>query len=70
MAFFASEILPPRQFPFLSQQLGWQSRLRWIYAPGRDLFVVVGLGWQRQTDESLVPTEQALTLKVAHTLRF
>ncbi len=58
------------QFDNESEQLGWQSRLRWIYRPGCDLFVVLGTSWQREEDDSLVPTQQSLQLKVAHTLRF
>lgn len=58
------------QFDNESQQLGWQSRLRWIYQPGCDLFVVGGVGWLREEDESLVPTRQSLQVKLVHTLRF
>ncbi len=58
------------QFDNESNALGWQSRLRWIYSPGCDLFCVVGAGWLREADDSIVPTRQALNLKIAHTLRF
>ena len=58
------------QFDNESELLGWQSRLRWIYAPGCDFFVVLGTAWQREDDESLVPTQQSLQCKIAHTLRF
>jgi hypothetical protein len=57
-----------------SNSIGWQSRLRWIYSPGCDFFLVFGSSWQRSRDlqgeESIVPTEQALNFKVAHTVRF
>ena len=58
------------QYDNQSEQLGWQSRLRWIYSPGRDFFAVLGTSWQRTEDESLVPTQQQLNFKIAHTLRF
>ena len=58
------------QYDNESNAIGWQSRLRWIYDPGREFFFVVGTTWQRTEDESIVPTQQALNLKVAHTLRF
>jgi hypothetical protein len=57
-----------------SNSIGWQSRLRWIYSPGCDFFLVFGSNWQRSRDfegeESIVPTEQALNFKLAHTVRF
>jgi hypothetical protein len=58
------------QYDNESNAIGWQSRLRWIYEPGREFFFVVGSTWQRTEDESIVPTEQAVNLKIAHTLRF
>lgn len=58
------------QFDNESQVLGWQSRLRWIYAPGCDLFAVLGTTWHREDDGSLAPEQQALELKVAHSIRF
>lgn len=57
------------QFDNESNVLGWQSRLRWIYAPGCDFFAVLGTAWERD-GSSLVPTTQALEFKVAHSLRF
>jgi Domain of unknown function (DUF5916)/Carbohydrate family 9 binding domain-like len=58
------------QFDNESEVLGWQSRLRWIYSPGCDFFAVLGTAWQREEDESLVPTQQSLQFKLVHTLRF
>ena len=58
------------QFDNESEAVGWQSRLRWIYSPGCDFFMVFGSNWLRTDDESLVPTDQALNLKIAHTVRF
>ncbi|MEO6598146.1 MAG: hypothetical protein ABIP94_25665 [Planctomycetota bacterium] len=58
------------QFDNESNVLGWQSRLRWIYAPGCDFFAVLGTSWLREDDGSIVPTEQSLEFKVSHSLRF
>lgn len=58
------------QFDNESNVLGWQSRLRWIYAPGCDFFAVLGTSWLREEDGSIAPTEQALELKVSHSIRF
>ncbi len=57
------------QFDNESDELAWQARLRWIYAEGCDFFAVLGTSWLRD-DGSFAPTEQALALKVQHTLRF
>ncbi len=58
------------QFDNESQQLGWQSRLRWITTPGNDFFAVFGAGWDRLDDGALAPTQQRLTFKLQQTLRF
>ena len=58
------------QFDNESEELGWQSRLRWIRSPGNDFFAVVGAAWERTADGSLLPTRQELTFKLQQTLRF
>ena len=58
------------QYDNESNVLGWQSRLRWIYSPGCDFFAVLGTSWLRDVDGSMAATEQALELKVSHSLRF
>jgi hypothetical protein len=58
------------QFDNESNVIGWQSRLRWIYSPGCDFFAVFGSSWLREPDDSIVPQQQALNLKIAHTIRF
>jgi len=70
--FFTSELSLRNlvQFDNESNELGWQSRLRWIHAPGCDFFAVLGTTWLREDDGSLAPTEQSLQLKLSHTLRF
>ena len=70
--FFSPELslLNLAQYDNESDSIGWQSRLRWIYEPGCDFFFVVGSNWQRTDDGSILPTEQAINLKIAHTVRF
>ena len=58
------------QFDNESNNIGWQSRLRWIYAPGCDFFAVLGSSWGKEPDGSFIPVEQALQFKVSHALRF
>ncbi|MBK8099342.1 MAG: carbohydrate binding family 9 domain-containing protein [Planctomycetes bacterium] len=58
------------QYDNESRELGWQSRLRWIVTPGSDFFAVLGAGWLREDDDSLVPTRQSLTCKLLWTIRF
>ena len=57
------------QFDNESNDLGWQSRLRWIRAPGSDVFAVLGTVWHREDDGSFVPTEQDIEFKIVQTLR-
>jgi hypothetical protein len=71
--FFLSPRLSVRnlvQYDNESEVLGWQSRLRWIYDPGRDFFAVLGTRWNRADDGSLIPGEQGLELKIVHAVRF
>jgi hypothetical protein len=58
------------QYDNESDQIGWQSRLRWIYQPGCDFFLVFGSNWQRTDEGATVPVDQAINLKIAHTIRF
>ncbi len=59
------------QFDNDSDDLTVQSRLHWIPEPGTDLYLVAVYGWDRDPlDDGLSPGEQALTMKVVHTLRF
>jgi len=54
-----------------SDSIGAQSRLRWIFEPGRELFLVGLFGWDEATSSgALVPTTQELTLKLTWTWRF
>ena len=58
------------QYDNESRDLGVQSRLRWILAPGSEVFVVLGTSWVRGSDDRVRPDEQSGTIKVVHTLRF
>lgn len=58
------------QYDSESQNLGVQSRVRWILAPGSDLFVVLSGSWQRQDGGALWPDQQQAAVKLVHTLRF
>ena len=52
-----------------SDDLGLNSRLRWILRPGREMFAVVNQGWFWSSDR-FAQTETQLALKVGYTLRF
>ncbi len=59
------------QYDNESDDLGLQSRLRWIRTPGQDLFLVALMGWQEDPDEQRwLSTGQELTLKFSYTLSF
>lgn len=54
-----------------SRNLSAQSRLRWIYQPGQEIFLVGLYGWDKVNHESpLLPTTQEVALKVQYTVRF
>ncbi|MCA8976142.1 MAG: carbohydrate binding family 9 domain-containing protein [Planctomycetes bacterium] len=66
----AASLLTLVQFDNESNEIGWQSRLRWIYSPGCDFFAVLGSSWHRDADGAFVPEQQTLELKISHSLRF
>ncbi len=54
-----------------SDELSLQSRFRWIFEPGSELFLVSLYGWQKgPDDDTLRPNDQILTMKVQYTFRF
>jgi hypothetical protein len=57
------------QYDNISKHLGLNSRIRWTWRPGNDVFLVVNNGWQYETGE-FRGTDTAVTLKVGSTLRF
>ena len=38
------------QFDDVSNELGWQSRLRWRISPGNEIFFVYNKNWERRWD--------------------
>ncbi len=61
------------QFDNDSQNLGWQSRVRWIVRPGRELFLVFNQGWIRETDfegTRFRAAGRGFAAKAQYTLRF
>lgn len=61
------------QFDNRSQNLGWQSRVRWTLEPGRDLFLALNQGWIHEEDGgSLRFTRQdtKLSAKMQYSVRF
>ena len=52
-----------------SDELGWQSRLRFIHRDGQELFLVANLGWIERFEDSIVPTERDLALKLVYSVR-
>ncbi len=57
------------QFDNDSDSAGWNSRLRWIFGPGQELFLVWNTVVEREAG-SLVSTGSAAAFKVGYTLRF
>ena len=58
------------QYDNQSENLGVQSRLRWIVRPGSDLFVVVSGDWQRDEKDSFLPNHQSAAVKLVYTFTF
>lgn len=64
-------VLNLAQYDTASKNLSAQSRLRWIFEPGNELFLLGVYGWERQVvGGPLIPTTEDLTLKLVWTLRF
>ncbi len=57
------------QFDNVSNEIGLNSRVRWIIEPGSELFVVLNQGWERDGHE-IAPFRTELTTKLVWTLRF
>lgn len=62
------------QFDNDSKNLGWQSRIRWILRPGREIFLVFNQGWIREDDGTgstrFRAADRGLAAKAQYTLRF
>ncbi|MFT7484970.1 MAG: hypothetical protein ACI9F9_000816 [Candidatus Paceibacteria bacterium] len=57
------------QWDDLTEDFSLNSRLRWIFEPGRDLFLVLNQGWT-SLDDNLAATSTDLRVKVSYTFRF
>lgn len=57
-----------------SKNVGWQSRVRWILQPGREIFLVFNLGWVREVDSTgethFRAADRGVAAKAQYTLRF
>jgi hypothetical protein len=57
-----------------SKGLGWQSRIRWILRPGREVFFVFNQGWLREEDGAgsmrFRTASRGFATKAQYTLRF
>jgi len=61
------------QYDTETQNLGTNTRLRWTFKPGNDLFIVWNCGWQRlittPRDLTLIPDNEFLAVKLRWTFR-
>jgi hypothetical protein len=63
------------QFDNDSNNLGWQSRVRWIFEPGKELFLVFDQGWIHETipgddRRRFHSADRQLSAKLQYTFRF
>jgi hypothetical protein len=63
------------QYDNRSNNLGWQSRVRWILRPGNDLFFVFSQGWIREEEEEtrnlrFRAADSQISTKFQYTFRF
>jgi hypothetical protein len=60
------------QYDTDSQTVGTNTRLRWTFKPGKDLFIVWNRGWRRlltTPNLSLIPDSEFLAIKLKWTFR-
>jgi hypothetical protein len=58
------------QYDSESANIGLQSRLRWILAPGNEVFVVLNHAWQEDQFDRFESAQTRLRVKVNYTFRF
>lgn len=58
------------QYDTESQNIGLQSRLRWIVRPGNEVFFVVNHGWQRDIFNRFAAIAMDVRAKINYTFRF
>ncbi len=54
----------------VTDNLGLQSRFRWIHSDGREIFFVVNSSWFEEEDGTIIPVEQDFTVKLVYAVRF
>jgi len=54
----------------VSDNLGLQSRFRWIQRDGRELFLVVNASWEEDEQGRIVPRGNDITAKIVYSIRF
>jgi hypothetical protein len=58
------------QYDTDSQNIGLQSRLRWILTPGNEFFVVFNQGWEQDRLDRFESSQTRFRVKLNYTLRF
>ncbi len=58
------------QYDTESRNIGLQSRLRWIFAPGNEFFVVLNHAWQENQFDRFESAQTRFRVKVNYTFRF
>ena len=58
------------QYDTESQNIGLQSRLRWILTPGNEFFVVLNHAWQEDTFDRFEAAQTRFRVKFNYTFRF
>jgi hypothetical protein len=58
------------QYDSESANIGLQSRLRWILAPGNEVFVVLNHAWQEDQFDRFESAQTRLRVKMNYTFRF
>jgi hypothetical protein len=58
------------QYDNVSDNVGVNSKVRWEYRPGSDLFVVFNQGYLFDDNQDFIPTDSTLTVKLGATIRF
>lgn len=58
------------QYDTESANIGLQSRLRWIFTPGREIFVVLNHNWQENEFDRFESAQTRFRVKLNYTFRF
>lgn len=58
------------QYDTQSENIGFLSRLRWIFNPGNEIFVVLNHGWQKNILERFESAQKRFRVKFNYVFRF